>query len=145
MNYHHVSSLAEKAQDQTAEALLSPIERQVVALSFGDRMSSVTTPTRLSALLRSLLYLPHMNRLASARLETLRRYAVLCRLSGDMSDTEDEAAMCEAGFSEAQVAFVEAVIRQHPKGGSTSRFGRWPIPLVTALLLAALAVGAWLG
>jgi hypothetical protein len=145
MTYHHINALTEKTQCRAADALLSPIERQVVALSFGDPMSSVTAPARLSALLRSLLDIPRTNRLASARLEALRRYAVLRRLSGDIRDTEDEIAMYEAGFSGAQVAVVEALVRQHSKAAATRRYGRWSIWLFRALLFAKRLVSAGRG
>jgi hypothetical protein len=70
---------------------------------------------------------------------------VLRRLSGDISDTEDEAAMYEAGFSEAQVAFVEALVRQHSKVSETRRYGRWSISQFRALLFARRLVCAGRG
>lgn len=81
-----------------ARPSLSAMERQVVMLSLGDTRSSLARQSTWRRRLDALLGLRRPNRLADARLEALRRAAVLMRLDGFAIDASEYEAFAAAGF-----------------------------------------------
>lgn len=86
---------AEPATRSTSEAI-SQLERQVIALSRSDPVSSLRQAGRLSRWIfgRNVDFPP----LADPKLEALRRYAILRRVYGERLDVEEVEKFQNAGF-----------------------------------------------
>lgn len=87
-------------------ARLSALEWAVVALAERDGLSSLRTPGRLSMALGALFGAGHNPRLADARLEALRRTAVLSWHHGYVVPSREVEQFLAAGFTPAQYELV---------------------------------------
>lgn len=88
----------------------SPLEWTTILFSRRDGLASVAMPGRLSLLARRLFGLPEKSRLADARLEALRRFAVFGWSYGYNVPKSELKAFKEAGFSAAQAETLLASI-----------------------------------
>ena len=126
-----------------ARALLGAIERNVIWLSIKDGWASVDGASRLARFGSWLTGLEPKPRLADARLEALRRYAVMYRLNGEMIAPSEELAVARAGFDVAQIREIRLLVARYAARGLRAAH-----PVVSAALavLAApmLAAGATL-
>jgi hypothetical protein len=77
-----------------------------------DGLSSIREPSRYTRLLRAFFGLKPPNRLASDRLETLRRVAVLAWHHGWNVPKSELAAFRAAGFSNDQFELLQASLGQ---------------------------------
>ncbi len=99
----------------------APAERAVILLSRSDPWLSLADPHSLKVRLLRCLGYEMPNRLADARLETLRRHAVILRLRGPAGDN-DLRDLFEAGFSSAHAIGLEQMVapwRSHSRARST--------------------------
>ena len=91
---------------RAVETELGAQERRVVHLARTDQMVSLRRG-RLGRIAHFLFGIEAPHRLADARLEALRRYAILYRVK---RDTPDElSAARAAGFSDGELAIVRAL------------------------------------
>lgn len=93
-----------------AGGALSALEQTVVALSLFDHRSSIEPASGLARLLARLFGLRGPGVLANRRLEALRRFAVVVRLSGGVIPIEERARLLDAGFVEAALEQVALLI-----------------------------------
>jgi hypothetical protein len=91
---------------RSASEHLSPLEWSVVALARRDRLSTLREPGRVAIAMGGLFGTRHSPRLACARLEALRRLAVLVWRRGSAVDAQELAAFTEAGFTSGQYRLV---------------------------------------
>jgi hypothetical protein len=91
---------------------LAPLERDVLLISRSDSRSSLRPSCLLGRLRRRLFGIALPNPLADARLEALRRFAVLLRHNRDRLPSAEEARLLEAGFSPEQVRDVRRLVSQ---------------------------------
>jgi hypothetical protein len=126
-----------------AAASLSTIDLRTIDLSRRDPASSVRTPTFRDRLCRSVVGGARPRALSNARLEALRRYAVIYRIAGAPGADVDRQAR-SAGFTEDQLALVRLIVdRSRPRTQSASR--RLTIAgAILGSLLITLGAGAWL-
>lgn len=90
-------------------SMLTPLEWQVVALAQRDRLSSLEAPSRWSRFFALFFGGDRASpRLADARLETLRRIAVLAWHGGSPLPEAEVAAFHAAGYSLGQLQLVLA-------------------------------------
>jgi hypothetical protein len=101
-----VEARAERPSEPTR---LSPLEWTVVTLARGDTLCSLSGPGRVSAAIRALFKLPNP-KLADARLEALRRMAVLSWHYGYTVPSRELRAFLSAGFTDAQYETMIASI-----------------------------------
>ncbi len=90
---------------------VAPLERQVVQLARFDGRASLRTPGRLATVLGWLFGGTRANGLADARLEALRRYAVMFRLQGDALPQAETEQLRRAGFVGEAVAEIRQLVR----------------------------------
>jgi hypothetical protein len=91
-------------------ASLTALEWSVVALARNDRVSTLHQPGRV-AVAMGILFGPRRNPgLADARLEALRRIAVLLWHRGPTVQQDELNALMEAGFTPAQYQLLVASI-----------------------------------
>ncbi len=94
---------SEVAPAPIAEAPLTTTERLVISLSLRDPVWSVTPGGRFRRVLNRLFDVRRPNPFADARLEALRRFAVLVRRLGDRLDPAEADRLAEAGYSPRQI------------------------------------------
>lgn len=122
---------------------LEELEYQAVLASRGDDVRSLRASGRIDRVEALLFGARPARSLANERLEAIRRYAVLYRLSGSNLARAEMAAAQAAGISSAKLALVRSVV------------DRWRIPAVdkrlpsdVTLIALASAIGfplhAWL-
>jgi len=121
----------------TRTTTLGRLERDIVWLSRSDPRSSLRPPHFLGRLAGRLFGIRRTNPLADARLEALRRYAVLLR--HELRTGEEEHRLLESGFTPEQLGDVRRLVAA----------GR-PKPLTTAIrrrciALACLVIAAEIG
>lgn len=89
-------------------AVFDGVERQVIALArHDDRWSLLEVSDWRARIVRWLSGRRPVNRLANARLETLRRFAILARVKrGRVGDAEIQSFL-EAGFTAVQAALLQ--------------------------------------
>jgi hypothetical protein len=121
---------------------LSKTEQATLLASLADDRASVATTTSGRPLVRVLFGFPPPVRLAGARLEALRRYAVLYRLEGAALPPEEDSRLRKAGFSDRQVEAARGLIdaRFQYEAAGTRAGGK----TITAALLATGATAAFL-
>lgn len=78
--------------------VFTPAERAVIAVARVDGASSVRRRTRLTRLASALFGIAPPNPLANPRLEALRRFAVLARLTGGHPSRREIETFLAAGF-----------------------------------------------
>jgi len=93
-------------------ARLSALEWSIVAMAENDGLASIREPSRYTRILRAFFGLKAPNRLASDRLETLRRVAILAWHYGWNVPKSEVAAFRAAGFSDDQFELVQNSLGQ---------------------------------
>jgi len=113
--------LAEAPSPSTKMEGFSPVEWSVVALAERDPLSSLARPGRVAVALGGIFGHRRDRGLADARLEVLRRVAVLNWRGGGAVPPSEVEAFMNAGFSAHQYQTLEASIgavrgRKHIRG-----------------------------
>lgn len=80
---------------------LTALEQSVVALSFFDHRSSIEPATLLARFFARACGVRPVNQLANDRLEALRRYGIVLRLSGGVTSVEEKDRLLAAGFTDS--------------------------------------------
>ncbi len=107
---------------QAAVISLTPLEWQVVAIAQRDRLSSLTAPGRWSRILAIFFGGDRASpRLADAKLEALRRMAVLAWHKGYALPKQEIAAFHAAGYS---IDHLELLLASVSQGSSALNDGR---------------------
>jgi hypothetical protein len=96
----------------TVPARLSALEWSIVVMAEHDGLASLREPSRYTRILRAFFGLKAPNRLASDRLETLRRVAVLAWHYGWNVPKSELAAFRSAGFSNDQFELLQTSLGQ---------------------------------
>jgi len=92
---------------RAAEAAFAPIERKVVALAEADPVASIGAPSRFARFFARWFGFERPNPLSDARLEALRRFAVLARVTGGSLPAEEVQRFLVAGFSLSQARALQ--------------------------------------
>lgn len=101
----------EPRHDRVADGdRLSALEWLVVAIARRDGRASLRRPGRLATAMAAVLRRPNP-RLADARLEALRRLAVLAWHDGDAVPADEKHRFFAAGFTPGHYALLTAGIR----------------------------------
>lgn len=101
---------------------LTPLEKQVIALSFGDPRSSLVPRSNIS-----LWFFGHRATslpLANPRLEALRRYAILSRTSMQTLPQNECDRLRHAGYDSRQKEAIDRLIVPHTQNNFCARVGR---------------------
>ena len=101
-------------------ARLSALEWSVVAIAWGDRLSSLRQPGRLARAMGAV-FGGHNPRLADTRLEALRRMAVLTWHHGYTVPPHEVRAFGAAGYSDEQYELLVDSIGAARSGGGAPR------------------------
>ncbi len=99
----------------SAEAALSPLELRTLQLSLADGRASLRAPRRIERIGAMLFGSRRVSGLANARLEALRRFAILYRLDGARLDSGEVARAEAAGLSRVMLDRVRHVIDGWPR------------------------------
>lgn len=86
-----------------AEAALTLTDRLVISLSMRDPVWSVSPSGRLRRAFNWIFDVRPPNPFADARLEALRRFAILVRHFGDRLDAGETDRLASAGYSPRQI------------------------------------------
>src|SRR5436853_3661697 len=87
------------AADRPEDARFGPLELTVIALAEADPVASIGSPTRFRRSFERWFGFKLPRPLANERLEALRRFAVLARVSGGRMPAEEVRNFLTAGFS----------------------------------------------
>jgi hypothetical protein len=109
-------------ESEAEEARLSALEWSVVAVARRDGLGSLREPGRLTSALAGLFGRRGGRRAPNARLEALRRVAVLAWHHGWRVPTSELRAFLTAGFSLDQYELVQASIARGRSAGRSRRF-----------------------
>ena len=93
------SESVESAADRPEEIPFDPLELTVIALAEADPVASIGSPTRFRRFYERWFGFKLPRPLANERLEALRRFAVLARISGGRMPAEEVRNFLTAGFS----------------------------------------------
>lgn len=96
-------ALAPAQAASVAETVLTASERNVISLSLKDPVWSIAPSGRLRRALNWVFDIRRPNPLADARLEALRRFAVLVHRFGDRLDCAEADRLAMAGYSPRQI------------------------------------------
>jgi hypothetical protein len=88
---------------RAADPALTTIERDVISASLRDPVGSLGPSGRVRRILHWTFDVRRPNPLADARLEALRRFAVLVRQFGDRLDSGETGRLALAGYSPSQI------------------------------------------
>jgi len=99
----------------SVEAALSPLELRTLQLSQADGRASLRAPRRIERLGAMLFGSRRVAGLANARLEALRRFAILYRLDGKRLDMAEYARAEAAGIDGVMLARVRRIIDGWPR------------------------------
>ena len=81
------------------EDRFAPLELKVIALAEADPVASIGAPTRFTRFFERWFGFKRPSPLANERLEALRRFAVLSRVTGGRLPAEEVKHFLAAGFS----------------------------------------------
>lgn len=96
------SGESESPADRIDEARFAPIELQVISLAEADPVASIGPPSRFARWFEHWFGIARPTPLADERLEALRRFAVLARVSGGRLPAEEIKRFIAAGFTRLQ-------------------------------------------
>ena len=96
-------STAESSESRRFE----PIELQVIAIAEADPIASIGAPTRFSRFFERWLGISRPKPLANERLEALRRFAVLARVTGGSLPVDEVRRFLAAGYSLLQARALQ--------------------------------------
>lgn len=102
--WQHAGAAAEPTRSPAADAvwlepLFTPLERAVIEVARSDDPISLSRRRPLLRLAEALFGFRFFTDLANARLEALRRFAILARAKGDDLPQEEIDRFLAAGFS----------------------------------------------
>ena len=83
------------------------LELKVIRLAEADPVASIGAPSRFAAFFERWFGFERPRPLADARLEALRRFAVLARVTGGQLPGEEIKRFLEAGFSHLQARTLQ--------------------------------------
>ena len=86
----------------SAAAPFEPLELQVIGLAEADPVASIGAPSRFAAFFERWFGFERPRPLANGRLEALRRFAVLARVTGGELPGEEIKRFLAAGFTRFQ-------------------------------------------
>lgn len=89
------------------EAAFAPLELRVIALAEADPVASIGAPSRFARFFERWFGFKRPNPLADERLEALRRFAVLARVTGGRLPAEEVKHFLAAGFSLLQARALQ--------------------------------------
>lgn len=108
---YHPAEISHAIRSKAPSAeLLTRLERTVVAMSLRDGQSSIRSRGALARAIFRVFGLRPANRLANERLEVLRRYCVLLRVSRRRVSHEAIILMRDAGFSIEAMSQIKHMI-----------------------------------
>jgi len=87
------------SQARPTGARFAPLELKVIALAEADPVASIGAPTRFARFFERWFGFQRPAPLADARLEALRRFAVLARVTGGRLPGEEVERFLTAGFT----------------------------------------------
>ena len=93
------SAPAFPASSDSVPAPFNPLELQVINLAEADPVASIGAPSRFTAFFERWLGIERPRPLADSRLEALRRFAVLARVTGGRLPVEEVRQFLAAGFT----------------------------------------------
>lgn len=99
----------------SAEAALTSLELRTLQLSQADGRATLRAPRRIERLGAMLFGSRRMSGLANARLEALRRFAILYRLDGARLDSAEVARAEAAGLSAVMLDRVRHIVDGWPR------------------------------
>src|SRR5687768_8002730 len=85
----------------------APLELTVIALAEADPVASIGIPTRFGRAFERWFGFERPKPLADARLEALRRFAVLARVTGGRLPVEEVRHFLAAGFTRFQARLLQ--------------------------------------
>lgn len=97
----------ESLADAAADATFAPLELQVIDLAEIDPVASIGPPTRFARWFESWFGIARPTPLADARLEALRRFAVLARVTDGELPVEEVTRFLDAGFTVLQAQTLQ--------------------------------------
>ena len=117
MAYHSLGAAAplhdretespEPIPGRSDEDRFDPLELRVIALAEADPVASIGSPTRFRRSVERWFGFKLPRPLANERLEALRRFAVLARVSGGRLPAEEVRNFLTAGFSLLQARSLQ--------------------------------------
>lgn len=95
------------AEDTSQTASFTALERQVIALAEADPVASIGAPKRFARFFERWFGFKRPSPLANERLEALRRFAVLARVSAGQLPAEEVKRFLAADFSLLQARALQ--------------------------------------
>jgi hypothetical protein len=92
--------------DSTA-ARFAPLEMQVIRIAEADPVASIGAPSRFAAFFERWLGIERPKPLADSRLEALRRFAELARVTGGQLPIDEVRSFLAAGFTQLQARALQ--------------------------------------
>ena len=99
--------LATRLQGDSAGARFDPLELKVIRLAEADPIASIGPPSRFAAWFERWFGIERPRPLADSRLEALRRFAVLARVTGGQLPVDEVRRFLAAGFSRFQARALQ--------------------------------------
>jgi hypothetical protein len=94
-------------QNDSAAARFEPLEYKVIGLAEADPVASIGAPSRFAAFFERWFGVARPKPLADSRLEALRRFAVLARVTGGRMPAEEVGRFLAAGFTLLQARALQ--------------------------------------
>ncbi len=107
------SGPAESPLTEIEAAPFAPLELQVISLAEADPVVSIGAPTRFSRWFERWFGIDRPNPLADARLEALRRFAVLARVTRGELPVDEIKRFLAAGFTRFQARALQRRAAAH--------------------------------
>jgi|SRR5687767_12615311 hypothetical protein len=98
---------ATRVQAESAETRFAPVELKIISLAEADPIASIGPPSRFAAFFERWFGIARPRPLANSRLEALRRFAVLARVTGGELPVEEVKRFLAAGFSRFQARALQ--------------------------------------
>ena len=98
---------ASESPESAARAAFDPLELQVISLAEADPVASIGPPTRFNRFFERWFGIDRPTPFADARLEALRRFAVLARVTGGQLPSEEIGRFLAAGFTRLQACALQ--------------------------------------
>ncbi len=93
--------------NDSVQVRFAPLELQVIRLAEADPVASIGAPSRFADFFARWLGIERPRPLADARLEALRRFAVLVRVTGGQLPVEEVKRFLAAGFTWLQARALQ--------------------------------------
>lgn len=101
------SDSPESVRTEPKQVPFAPLELKVIALAEVDPVASIGTPKRFARFFERWFGFRRPSPLANERLEALRRFAVLARVTGGQLPAEEVKRFLAAGFSILQARTLQ--------------------------------------